>query len=559
MSDLPESPTFRTHFLVEAVSSSGSDSLAARAAWVARPGVPDERDEPARRLGLFRSCMPLHHNTVFEHAFLTVYAHLPGVVWWQLTRHRFMSMDTEDFCLAGDSRITVARREPDGSPALRHVPIAELYRNRHIGRPWGISTNPDAGLTHLPNGKWRVSLRGAATDGGSGHVGVYRTKDEARAARAVAVAAVGGVNHRRLIRDRSVTLRVLNETTNLFEFGEMADVFQRGVQQLLSVETECGHRLRCTRNHRLLTLDGWKKAGDLSATDRLAVVGRRSIHPDRAIPKRLRQGIGLWATQQRSRLIRDVDSCHVCGRTHPRDELILDHVVPVASCLRLALDESNLKPICDPCNRIKVAGEQKLARRANVAGSKFVKLVSRPSVVAEEMTYDIEMKGPWHNFVADGFVVHNSFNLESGRYKHLAPVFYLPPADRPCAEPEGFRPMRPRLEADADAVARLRDAIHDQACSAWGSYRAMVGAGVAREVARLVLPNWALFCAGYVSARASTWLQFFAKRRRADATTVATFPQWEIEQFARRCEDDCFKPLWPEQHAAFEACGRVAP
>ena len=31
-----------------------------------------------------------------------------------------------------------------------------------------------------------------------------------------------------------------------------------------------------------------------------------------------------------------------------------------------------------------------------------------------EMTYDLEVSGPWHNFVADGFIVHNSVNEYSG-------------------------------------------------------------------------------------------------------------------------------------------------
>ena len=48
----------------------------------------------------------------------------------------------------------------------------------------------------------------------------------------------------------------------------------------------------------------------------------------------------------------------------------------------------------------------------------------------EEMTYDLAVDGPWHNFVANGIVVHNSYNEESGRYRELQPVFYVPGAER---------------------------------------------------------------------------------------------------------------------------------
>src|SRR4051812_18000541 len=36
-----------------------------------------------------------------------------------------------------------------------------------------------------------------------------------------------------------------------------------------------------------------------------------------------------------------------------------------------------------------------------------------------------------------------SYNEESGRYKDLDPVFYLPPHDRPMIRPEGFKSSRP--------------------------------------------------------------------------------------------------------------------
>jgi len=147
-------------------------------------------------------------------------------------------------------------------------------------------------------------------------------------------------------------------------------------------------------------------------------------------------------------------------------------------------------------------------------------------------------------------------NIESGRYRVLEGEFYVPPDDRPCREPEGFKPMRPELVADGDLAAELSRNIRNSAADAWLRYAGLIEQGVAREVARLALPNWALYCRGYVGARPLTWLHFFAQRKRGG--DVPTFPQWEIEQLAEQVEA-LFAQRWPITHAAFVENGRVAP
>jgi thymidylate synthase (FAD) len=153
-----------------------------------------------------------------------------------------------------------------------------------------------------------------------------------------------------------------------------------------------------------------------------------------------------------------------------------------------------------------------------------------------------------------------SFNLESGRYRVLEPEFYLPPSDRPMIEPDNFKPMRPALDAveGADRLDAIHGQFQDGFAESWNRYERLIDLGVAREVARLALPNWALYCDGYVTAKPLTWLQFFSKRRKTDATAVATFPMFEIEKFAEACEA-LFAAHWPITHEAFVGNGRVAP
>lgn len=151
-----------------------------------------------------------------------------------------------------------------------------------------------------------------------------------------------------------------------------------------------------------------------------------------------------------------------------------------------------------------------------------------------------------------------SFSLESGRYKVLDGVFYLPPNERALREPDGFKPMRPVLVAADDESAHCTNTCLRHSCNvAWSNYQNIIGGGIAREVARLVLP-FSVYYAGYVSANPRTWLQFFSLRRGVDGAAHPTFPQWEIADVCHQCEA-IFAHRWPITYAAFNECGRVSP
>ncbi len=149
-------------------------------------------------------------------------------------------------------------------------------------------------------------------------------------------------------------------------------------------------------------------------------------------------------------------------------------------------------------------------------------------------------------------------NIESGRYRVLDGVFYIPPFERPLFEGADFKPLRPVLESHRDAgeYANIAGRMKQLYTQAWREYRHLTERPfpVAREVARLVLPNWALYCSGYVGAGPLSWLQFFSKRVKAGGGPV-TFPQSEIEQAARRCEE-LFAERWPITHEEWVNLGR---
>jgi thymidylate synthase (FAD) len=149
-----------------------------------------------------------------------------------------------------------------------------------------------------------------------------------------------------------------------------------------------------------------------------------------------------------------------------------------------------------------------------------------------------------------------SYNEESGRYRELRPVFYVPGPDRKLVQ-EGKPGHYTFVDGTAEQHA-LVDAETRRVCmGAYAAYRRMLDAGVAREVARIVLPL-TIYSSMYVTFNARSLMNFLSLRTRRDDAAFPSFPQREIEMVAEQMEAH-WAGLMPLTHAAFEANGRVAP
>jgi thymidylate synthase (FAD) len=332
-------------------------------------------------------------------------------------------------------------------------------------------------------------------------------------------------------------------------------VIKSGVKEVITLRTESGRTLRCTKDHAIFTNEGWVKAGDLDPRHLLVVTGKRSGREGHRIPSALRQGIGVWTSMQRSARIKPVDSCYLCGAIEERERLVLDHVVPVVSDLSRALDVNNLLPACVPCHRRKSDEEQKLATRFATSGGKFVRY-EKVGTPAEEMTFDLSVAGPWHNFLANGIVVHNSYNEESGRYRELQPVFYIPGEERKLVQ-QGRPGKYEFVHGTAEQHKAVTESMEASYRHSYEAYQEMLAAGVAREVARATLPV-GLFSAMYATCNARSLMHFLGLRTQHELAAVPSFPQREIEMVGEKMEAH-WAGLMPLTHAAFNANGRIAP
>ena len=161
-------------------------------------------------------------------------------------------------------------------------------------------------------------------------------------------------------------------------------------------------------------------------------------------------------------------------------------------------------------------------------------------------------------FVFREFMRHRiaSYNEESGRYRELQPVFYVPDAQRNLVQ-VGKPGAYEFLPGSDEQHALVDSAVREQSLSAYAQYRAMLDAGVAREVARIVLPL-NLYSSMYVTMNARALMNFVSLRTKHPEARVPSFPQREIEMVGQQMESH-WSALMPLTHAAFTAQGRIAP
>jgi len=149
-----------------------------------------------------------------------------------------------------------------------------------------------------------------------------------------------------------------------------------------------------------------------------------------------------------------------------------------------------------------------------------------------------------------------SYNEESGRYKVLEPVFYTPGPERKLIQ-IGKAGAYEFVDGTPEQFAVVTEQTKHACETAYAAYQTMLDAGIAREVARIVLPV-TIYSSAYVTMNARAMMNFLSLRTKSDDSHFPSFPQREIEMVAEKYEAEWAK-LMPLTHAAFVANGRVAP
>lgn len=207
--------------------------------------------------------------------------------------------------------------------------------------------------------------------------------------------------------------------------------------------------------------------------------------------------------------------------------------------------------------RVSVVGANSLSDDAKDAGLIGYLMRKKHGSPFEHNSMSFYVKAPI--FVFREFHRHRvgwSYNEMSGRYTVLPAEFYIPKPDRKLVNAGGS--ANPRFEPGSDAqVQQVRQALTATYQDAWDAYDELLGAGIANEVARLVLPV-GVMSQMYATCNARSLMNFLALRTADERAAYPSNPQHEIELVARKLEA-VFAARFPVTYAAFNENGRVAP
>ncbi len=229
---------------------------------------------------------------------------------------------------------------------------------------------------------------------------------------------------------------------------------------------------------------------------------------------------------------RDGYQCRLCHNIGGR--LTLHHKIPIYVNKVMAKDKDNLVTLCQQCH-YKINNHE--VEYQNIFGTeqipyhlrssecyrtiKWLKIDAIESCGIED-TYDIEMREPHHNFVANGFVVHNS--QQSQRYvKEKDFDFIIPPSIEKNAEAKNeFEKLMVLIQQSYTKLLMFmgQDNISGEA---------------ANQDARFALPQ-AAETKIVVTMNCRQLLHFFQARCCSRA-------QWEIRQLANTMLDICRQKL----------------
>ncbi len=244
--------------------------------------------------------------------------------------------------------------------------------------------------------------------------------------------------------------------------------------------------------------------------------------------------VGAWVRQIAPQVHEKFEYiCQSCGLRG--GELHAHHLVPVFAAPDLAYEFENLVSVCKNChtkthsqnlesefseNFQPITQPRKWNEKPTPAPRR---LAAHPVSVIDveflgfQTTYDLEVEGKWHNFVANGAVVHNSFRYTGSRILDVVDgktdvedVFYL--------RPVGSYTDRQGKKYDYTEALRRDDlAWCRQGCQ---RYKTRIDQGFSEEHARGLIPfdvrqHWVL------SANARSLMHLLDLRWKADAQLEA--------------------------------------
>lgn len=275
----------------------------------------------------------------------------------------------------------------------------------------------------------------------------------------------------------------VNEETGLVEHTKIANIYENGLRDVYRIQLDNGAFIEATLDHKVLTPSGWTTFGSLG-------VGSKVLFAD-SVPLTPPSNPGISEVEEVWRQVPGFKYYEISNHGNVRSWMprkhrgVLHHpksprhkkpskgasgrylYVSLADGSGAVSKRKNVHELvltafagqrpegyvarhvngCATDNRIE--NLEWCTQAVNAADRSRDGLTNRKKAVAvavhsvvyigKRPTYDIEVEGPHHNFLANGIVVHNSFDVQSGRYtgkrildvceheRDFEEVFYLRP------------------------------------------------------------------------------------------------------------------------------------
>jgi len=208
---------------------------------------------------------------------------------------------------------------------------------------------------------------------------------------------------------RNLRIRQMNEDTGQIQWSYVVNVSESGRKRVYELVAG-GHRVAGSAEHRVMTLDGWKRIGDITPGLDSVIVRRESPGREDASDLMRRKTLaGGWLIAQQKRLR---DDGMMCRRCLTQLGTVVHHIIPVHMDPTRALDAANVTLLCGRCHLERGVKHRRDEGPYLHTGPVLVDAITERGV---EPTYDLEIAGRYPNFLANGVVVHNSRNAASSR------------------------------------------------------------------------------------------------------------------------------------------------
>lgn len=440
----------------------------------------EESKSPSKNRQLIRYLMAHQHTTPFEMVEIKFMVQVPMDCWRQWIRHRTA-------CLSSDTELVFNR--PIDNKAYK-MTIGEVYSKFQPT----VNNRPD---------KQRNP---------------YFKRD----------------------RIQKMQLRCLDEITGEPKTTTIVDIWQTGIKIVYNLILSNGRSIKASKDHRILTETGWKALKDIGVGECVTTISSRFGEVIKPVLNKIDLDTEEWTAlygwedyyeisdQGRVRRIvggrgsRSYGKCKVITVSSGRAVVSLNkpnyqatiqiHRAMLLSFYDLPEDTELTESCHKDGNSLNNVLENLYWGTSKTNGEDMVEhgtstyLTAQPVTVLNivelppEMTYDIEVEGPNHNFSANDIIVHNSVNEYSTRYTEAIDLcqttdpsaWRLQATDNKQgssgflnAEGKGQDGTSVWDAVNGTELSETEKSFHMQAANL---YRYRLAAGVAKEQARKDLP-----------------------------------------------------------------------